>query len=60
MKKFRLFVFLIIILPLFYASCNLSNTDKDKPVKIDDATKEALKALGYIQDKDEGEMNYSW
>jgi arylsulfatase A-like enzyme len=35
-------------------------TVKDKPVKIDDATKEALKALGYIQDKDEREMDYFW
>jgi hypothetical protein len=34
MKKFRLFVFLIIILPLFFSSCNLSNSDKNKPVKI--------------------------
>ena len=35
-------------------------TVKDKPVKIDDATREALRALGYIQDEVEGEMNYSW
>ena len=34
LKKYRLFLFLIIILPLFYSSCNFSTSGKDKPVKI--------------------------
>ena len=34
MKKYQFLIILIITLPIFYTSCNFSNSDKNKPVKI--------------------------